>query len=66
MLMEPKNLKPCPFCGGEASYKIPDPQNGYDVGWIGCKKCRCFMNFYNNTRGINEATEAWNRRAENV
>ena len=57
-------LKPCPFCGGEAttSEKTTDKTNAFEFGWIGCQKCRCFINYINNARGKQEATEAWNRR----
>lgn len=57
-------LKPCPFCGGEASYST-DPEAVMDsVGrlWaytVTCNKCAassglCFS--------IEQATKAWNRR----
>ena len=61
--MKPE-LKPCPFCGRKAttSEETTDPTNGFDIGWIGCQKCRCFINYINNVRGKREATEAWNRR----
>lgn len=61
-------LKPCPFCGGEAtaSFKTTDPKNQFGLGWIGCQKCRCFINYYNNIRGLTEATDTWNRRADNA
>lgn len=57
----------CPFCGGEAtaSFKTTDPKNEFEFGWIGCQKCRCFINYYNNIRGLTEATDTWNRRADN-
>ena len=59
-------LKPCPFCGGEAkmSENTTDPTNSFEFGWIGCQKCRCFINYYNNIRGRQEAIEAWNKRTE--
>lgn len=57
-------LKPCPLCGGEAttSWKAVDPNNEFYFGWIGCQKCRCFINYVNNNRGLDEAVETWNRR----
>lgn len=57
-------LKPCPFCGGEAktSFTTTDLENKFEFGWIGCQRCRCFINYINNSRGLKEATEAWNRR----
>lgn len=60
-------LKPCPFCGGEAvtSLQTTDPENKFAFGWIGCQKCRCFINYINNAKGLKEAAEAWDRRADN-
>ena len=59
-------LKPCPFCGGEAKTNetagIPkENMNGW--GWIGCQKCRVFIDFIDNEIGKEQATAAWNRRA---
>ena len=53
-------LLPCPFCGGEAAVRdIKEPSAN---GWVGCQRCRCFMDFVNN--GKPQALAAWNRRAE--
>lgn len=53
-------LKPCPFCGGEAAVRdIKEPSAN---GWVGCQRCRCFMDFVNN--GKPQAIAAWNRRAQ--
>ena len=52
-------LKPCPFCGGEASIRKID--NVWYV--VGCDDCSCDVGrhwFY--TR--EEVVEAWNRREE--
>lgn len=60
-------LKPCPFCGGKTvtSFQTTDPENKFEFGWIGCQKYRCFINYINNAKGLKEAAEAWNRRADN-
>ena len=52
-------LKPCPFCGGEAEYV----DNGYFVD-VSCKDmdCRGFAASLNN-KDKKVAIEAWNRRA---
>lgn len=65
--MQDLKLKPCPFCGGEAvtSFQTTDPENKFAFGWVGCQNCRCFINYMNNAKGLKEATETWNRRAEN-
>ena len=51
-------LKPCPFCGGEAVYP-----EGITVGgiWITCDKCGIVQGHPYMTR--EEALAAWNRRA---
>ena len=58
-------LKPCPFCGGEAFvYKR------YESVWrndptdytVLCKNCRAGVRHYFQTKG--EAIEAWNKRTE--
>ena len=70
-------LKPCPFCGGEAitegrktigNYKS-DREYSY-VNWIvRCTNRECFMSglrmsaFLNELLTEEEAIEAWNRRA---
>jgi hypothetical protein len=50
-------LKPCPFCGGEA--KVIDA--GIEV-WVECtnEKCKC-IRYFKGTR--KEAYKAWNTRA---
>lgn len=53
-------LKPCPFCGGEAEYRpvgfLSDP-----CGYVKCKNCGVKQYWYSPKK---EAIEAWNRRAE--
>lgn len=54
-------LKPCPFCGGEAKirdYSTPDTDPEIDVFCTNCGG----QTFVYETEG--EAIEAWNRRAE--
>lgn len=62
---ELKELKPCPFCGGEAYLKSACsetvvvgiiPVNEYKVI---CKKCRCNSGEWMQK---SKAIEAWNRR----
>lgn len=59
----PSELKPCPFCGGEAELVM-----GYLYGKVRshtvfCKKCGCEIKEYVSSTG---ARNAWNRRANNV
>ena len=74
-------LKPCPFCGGEA--KLREHGNGYDGnGWfiasyeVSCERCRIYFDFESRfilkngqpeflQNGYEKVVEAWNRRADN-
>jgi Lar family restriction alleviation protein len=47
-------LKPCPFCGGEASVV-----NGYCSHWITCKTCFCGTDVFEE---LEEAINRWNTR----
>jgi Lar family restriction alleviation protein len=59
-------LKPCPFCGGEGkkswipeSMALPGTVGGFTVM---CKSCLAFQ--LSGAKTEQEATSAWNRRAE--
>ena len=54
-------LKPCPFCGGEAVFDTVSNGAGNPRGFVRCKNRCCEMCWVLNK---NEAIEAWNRRAE--
>lgn len=66
-------LKPCPFCGGEAYYRTPQHEKGtaFDIMMIECKKCGASpyaVSVYENASDSDKKTviaEYWNRRAEN-
>lgn len=51
-------LKPCPFCGGVAEFVL----EGAVVGRVRCKNCHISQFLL---QPIEQAVEAWNRRAEN-
>ena len=53
-------LKPCPFCGGEAEYR-PVGEFSEKNGYVRCKNFCCEQYGYSPKK---EAIEAWNRRAE--
>ena len=54
------DLKPCPFCGGEAEF-IEGWAYGYHEICIQCKKCaNCTHPVPFHSRGV--ATRVWNRR----
>lgn len=50
-------LKPCPFCGGEATMKAP---NMHRKTCIACKECGVSTGWGT----VEEVTAAWNRRAQ--
>lgn len=51
-------LKPCPFCGGEA--ETSRGLHRYDCWGVWCPECKVRTDLYLSER---EAAEAWNRRA---
>ncbi len=71
-------LKPCPFCGGEASGNVNvnfDEEHGFLIKFsVGCKRCDVFINLtckavsnmsiYNVKNAIKIVTDGWNRRVE--
>lgn len=53
--MTEQKLKPCPFCGGEASIYV-----AYDDGYcVCCDECGCCLPVYNTEE---DAIREWNRR----
>ena len=58
--MSNTELKPCPFCGGEAEIDVSP--HGHSV--VSCKDvwCRGHADCWTHDN-IKEAVEAWNRRA---
>lgn len=57
--MENRELKPCPFCGGNVKIY----QNYMYQYNLQCEKCHCVV-WTENCRSIVAVKEAWNRRAE--
>ena len=54
-------LKPCPFCGGEA--EIISGASNRQVFFVTCDTCGAETPWIARTKA--EAAEAWNRRATN-
>jgi Lar family restriction alleviation protein len=72
--MKENELKPCPFCGGEAVlYHQSSKYTDYDGDYVHCMHCGCrtkLFECFNGTGKTHEDTEreavnAWNRRADN-
>lgn len=59
-------LKPCPFCGGDA--QLEHIHDGFGYSYVRCKKCGVesvkFIKSFE-VSSDKEAVEFWNRRAEN-
>lgn len=60
-------LKPCPFCGGEAEFAIGKTGDGKDWHYIECADCGATgpnIKYAAHNIRVKEANaEAWNRRA---
>jgi Lar family restriction alleviation protein len=54
-----KDLKPCPFCGGEADV-VEDEVN--NLVWCVCSTCGATGGVEGNNQ---DAIEVWNRRTDN-
>ena len=60
-----KELKPCPFCGGEALLEPYEARKGYEAS-IQCNSClgRMISITYDDEKtAVKKVIEAWNRRA---
>ena len=64
-------LRPCPFCGGEAqvTYSYDETGGRLYVFGVSCKRCNLLLGHVGNGRidGFSDpksAVESWNRRAE--
>ena len=72
--MDNCEIKPCPFCGGEAYYRTPQHEKGtaFDVCMIECKQCGATpygISVYENETDENKKASIarfWNRRAEMI
>ena len=58
------DLKPCPFCGGEAHAALAAYASGATAHVV-CDGCGAKVYGYSRSeRGLRDAVESWNRRAE--
>lgn len=66
-----EELKPCPFCGGEAKLArnyIIIKGKSEKSSWVYCTKCSSKTTYFLRSkveRYMSTAAEAWNRRADN-
>ena len=58
-------LKPCPFCGGEAIVLHWDGTDTFSVGCVNTFVCHGGTHTSRAYQSEQEAAEAWNRRADN-
>lgn len=54
------DLKPCPFCGGEADFAVKDWDNSADEYKVVCLQCGTQQADYSFNKDF--VIEAWNRR----
>ena len=61
-----KELKPCPFCGGEATYGFDDMDKvAATQYWIVCDNNKCILFYLDcSYESEEEAIKAWNARPE--
>lgn len=63
------DLKPCPFCGGEADLVVNKaPSSMFFDGRVDCDTCDCFVEmadggFKTSEECVSELTRMWNRRS---
>ena len=58
-------LKPCPFCGGEAAYHTDSGPTGEVYGWVGCNQCdamSCHIDVRSMQPEETHPIDAWNTR----
>lgn len=70
--MSEKELKPCPFCGGEVDYIHTDHETLiFRTHQFSCKRCHANVfleaegHYKTATETEIEAIDTWNRRADN-
>jgi Lar family restriction alleviation protein len=64
--MSEHDLKPCPFCGGEAEFSLGKTVDGADWHYLECGECEAMgphIRYADHNIAVKEAlAEAWNSR----
>ena len=66
--MNDEELKPCPFCGGNAIVKVKTFDVFNAAAWIECDRCHARTDLVEasvNYTAVERAKEYWNRRVIN-
>ena len=66
--MKENELKPCPFCGGEAVLEPYKARKGYEANIQcngGCLALMRTITYDTEEEAVNNVVKAWNRRADN-
>lgn len=61
-----EELKPCPFCGGDAEFHTEKGVTGELYGWVGCNRCDA-MSCHIDLRSMHQREhpiDAWNLRTQ--
>ena len=61
------DLKPCPFCGGEAMADYAEPVWKDEIHWyVFCTSCYAKIEIFNDKESYRKAIAAWNRREADI
>lgn len=58
----PEPLKPCPFCGGKATFKTSQCSEDTMETWVKCTECNACSDAYEYPYADYSVAELWNER----